>query len=67
VAIPYSPTFLAQVRAASLTSATANGGGDAFFAHVGGFAFGALVTLGLLNTDRVLPQSSSGRAALAPF
>ena len=30
---------------AGLTSASANGGGVAFFAHIGGFAFGALVTL----------------------
>ena len=29
---------------AGLTSASANGGGVAFFAHVGGFVFGALVT-----------------------
>ena len=32
-----------------LASASANGGGVAFFAHVGGFAFGALLTLSLLN------------------
>ncbi len=30
---------------AGLTSSSANGGGVAFFAHIGGFAFGALVTL----------------------
>ena len=30
-----------------LASASANGGGVAFFAHVGGFAFGALLTLSL--------------------
>ena len=29
-----------------LTSASANGGGVAFFAHIGGFVFGALVTAG---------------------
>jgi rhomboid family protein len=50
-----------------LSSASANGGGVAFFAHVGGFAFGALVTLALLNAGRVLPQSTPTRPALAPF
>jgi hypothetical protein len=51
---------------AGLTSAAANGGGVAFFAHVGGFAFGALLTLALLNRGRVVPQSTSRRSALAP-
>jgi membrane associated rhomboid family serine protease len=44
-----------------LSSASANGGGVAFFAHVGGFVFGAAVTLALLNGGRVLPQSTTGR------
>jgi membrane associated rhomboid family serine protease len=52
---------------AGLTSAGANGGGVAFFAHVGGFAFGALVTLALLNAGRIFPQSTPRRAALAPL
>jgi membrane associated rhomboid family serine protease len=52
---------------AGLTSASANGGGVAFFAHVGGFGFGALVTLALLNAGRVYPQSVARRSALAPL
>jgi hypothetical protein len=50
---------------AGLTSASANGGGVAFFAHVGGFAFGALVTHGLLEAGRIFPQSTPPRFALA--
>jgi membrane associated rhomboid family serine protease len=50
-----------------LASASANGGGVAFFAHVGGFVFGALVTAKLLNVGRVVPQSAPRRSALAPF
>ena len=38
-------------------SASANGGGVAFFAHVGGFAFGFLLALWLLRAGRVQPQS----------
>ena len=34
----------------------ANGGGVAFFAHVGGFLFGALVAIVLTNVGRVVPQ-----------
>jgi hypothetical protein len=52
---------------AGLTSAGANAGGVAFFAHVGGFAFGALVTLALRNAGRLVPQSSGQRTALAPL
>jgi membrane associated rhomboid family serine protease len=51
---------------AGLTSSAANGGGVAFFAHIGGFAFGALVTLALRNAGRIVPQSTSRRAAFAP-
>src|SRR6188472_1170417 len=51
---------------AGLTSASANGGGVAFFAHIGGFAFGALVTLTLLDAGRFVPQSTSRHSALAP-
>src|SRR5512133_3179482 len=50
---------------AGLTSAAATGGGVAFFAHAGGFAFGALVTLALRNAARVVPQSTEQRPALA--
>ena len=49
-----------------LTSASANGGGVAFFAHVGGFVFGALVTMALLNAGRVVSQTTSRRPVLAP-
>ena len=38
-----------------LASASANGGGVAFFAHVSGFVFGALLTLSHLNSGRVVP------------
>jgi len=50
---------------AGLTSAAANGGGVAFFAHVGGFAFGALVTLALVNAGRVVPQGAERPPVLA--
>src|SRR5499425_1275060 len=51
--------FLYQLFEANfgLFSASANGGGVAFFAHVGGFAFGALVTWLLTGTRRVAPQT----------
>jgi rhomboid family protein len=52
---------------AGLTSAAANGGSVAFFAHAGGFVFGALVTLSLFNAGRVVPQSTARPAALAPL
>ena len=52
---------------AGLTSSAANGGGVAFFAHVGGFVFGALVTVALLNKQRIFPQSTTRRSALAPL
>ncbi len=47
--------FLYQLFEANVGffSANANGGGVAFFAHVGGFVFGALVTKVLLNVGRV--------------
>jgi len=50
-----------------LASASANGGGVTFFAHVGGFVFGVAVTWALLNAGRVVPQSTRGRPALAPI
>jgi hypothetical protein len=49
-----------------LTSASAHGGGVAFFAHIGGFVFGAAVTVALLNAGRVVPQSATRRSILAP-
>jgi rhomboid family protein len=48
-----------------LASAAANGGGVAFFAHIGGFVFGAAVTAALLNAGRVLPQSTASRPIAA--
>jgi membrane associated rhomboid family serine protease len=50
--------FLYQLIEANfgLFSSTANGGGVAFFAHVGGFLFGVLVATALLNAGRVQPQ-----------
>jgi membrane associated rhomboid family serine protease len=39
-----------------LYSASANGGGTAFFAHIGGFAFGALVTVGLMKRGVAEPR-----------
>ena len=42
-----------------------NGGGVAFFAHVGGFAFGAIVTLLLLNAAAWLRRRAAQRPALA--
>jgi membrane associated rhomboid family serine protease len=53
--------FLYQLFEANfgLFSSSANGGGVAFFAHVGGFLFGLVVTFALLNAGRVAPQSES--------
>jgi membrane associated rhomboid family serine protease len=42
-----------------LVSASANGGGVAFFAHVFGFVFGVLVTRALLAGGRISPQDMS--------
>jgi membrane associated rhomboid family serine protease len=51
--------FLYQLLEADfgLFSATANGGGVAFFAHVGGFVFGYLVARLLLDAGRISPTS----------
>jgi rhomboid family protein len=58
--------FLYQLIEANfgLFSAEANGGGVAFFAHVGGFVFGSLVAIALLNAGRVQPQDYD--AVVAP-
>ena len=50
--------FLYQLIEASfgLFSASANGGGVAFFAHVGGFIFGAVATRVLAGAGRIAPQ-----------
>ena len=42
-----------------LYSASANGGGTAFFAHVGGFVFGGLVTWGLMQRGRMSPRGQN--------
>jgi membrane associated rhomboid family serine protease len=56
--------FLYQLFEANfgLFGATANGGGVAFFAHVGGFIFGVAVAAFLSSLGRVAPQD--GRQAL---
>ena len=36
--------------------ASANGGGVAFFAHVGGFVFGVIVAWVLVGVGRIAPQ-----------
>ena len=61
--------FLYQLVEANfgLSPASANGGGIAFFAHVGGFVFGAVVTLILLNAGRVVLQTTARRSAFAPL
>src|SRR5690348_4164985 len=53
--------FLYQLIEANfgIFGAGANGGGVAFFAHVGGFVFGVLVTLLLTRTGLVAPQDRS--------
>jgi membrane associated rhomboid family serine protease len=54
--------FLYQLIEANfgLFGAAANGGGVAFFAHVGGFVFGVIVALALTSSGRVAPQDRSG-------
>ena len=53
--------FLYQLIEANfgLFNAQANGGGVAFFAHVGGFIFGALMTLLLVRSRRVSPAGTT--------
>jgi membrane associated rhomboid family serine protease len=59
--------FLYQLFEANfgLFGAKANGGGVAFFAHVGGFIFGAALAALLSNIGRLAPQNG-GRALRAP-
>jgi membrane associated rhomboid family serine protease len=56
--------FLYQLVEANfgVFGAASNGGGVAFFAHVGGFVFGALVAFLLTRAGRIAPQD--GRTAL---
>jgi membrane associated rhomboid family serine protease len=42
-----------------LLSASANGGGVAFFAHIGGFAFGYLVARRMLGAALRLPAAAT--------
>ena len=59
--------FLYQLIEANfgLFGAAANGGGVAFFAHVGGFVFGVIVALGLARGGQVAP-GSRGHPLQAP-
>jgi membrane associated rhomboid family serine protease len=59
--------FLYQLIEANfgLFGSAANGGGVAFFAHVGGFVFGVLVALVLTRVGQVAP-SDGGAASPAP-
>jgi membrane associated rhomboid family serine protease len=54
--------FLYQLIEANfgVFAAKANGGGVAFFAHVGGFIFGLIVAGVLTSVGRVAPQDDSG-------
>jgi membrane associated rhomboid family serine protease len=54
--------FLYQLVEANfgLFGSAANGGGVAFFAHVGGFVFGVIVALVLRNAGRIAPQDRGG-------
>jgi len=58
--------FLYQLFEANfgLVSSSANGGGVAFFAHVGGFVFGLLVAKVLVDAGRVQPQDYSTAAGV---
>jgi membrane associated rhomboid family serine protease len=53
--------FLYQLVEANfgLFGASANGGGVAFFAHVGGFLFGAIIARILVGAGRIAPQDRS--------
>ena len=60
--------FLYQLVEANfgLFASSANGGGVAFFAHVGGFTFGLLIAKLLLNAGRIQPQDNDTIARAAP-
>jgi membrane associated rhomboid family serine protease len=57
--------FLYQLIEANfgLFSASSNGGGVAFFAHVGGFVFGVLVARWALGAGRLSPRTAPERHA----
>jgi len=60
--------FLYQLFEANfgLFESQANGGGVAFFAHVGGFVFGYLVARGLVSTGRITLGIRGGPTPLLP-
>ena len=60
--------FLYQLHEAhaALVTPSSQGSGVAFFAHVGGFVFGWVVTRALLDAGRIRPQSVPGRFTLIP-
>ena len=60
--------FLYQLFEANfgLFGARANGGGVAFFAHVGGFVFGLVVAKALMSAGRIQPQDYDSMARAAP-
>jgi rhomboid family protein len=60
--------FVYQVIEAryALTAPVAEGSGVAFFAHIGGFAFGWIVARALLDTRRIRPQYTARRSELVP-
>ncbi len=60
--------FLYQLIEANfgLFSASANGGGVAFFAHVGGFVFGLVVARLLTGAGRVVPHDAVTGSPRAP-
>jgi len=61
VAAVYAPNSLYQLFEANfgLFGASANGGGVAFFADVGGFDFGAIVAWVLTDVGRIAPQGDT--------
>jgi rhomboid family protein len=61
--------FLYQLGEAhdALFTASAEGSGVAFVAHVGGFVFGWVVARALLDAGRIRPQSVLCRSALLPL
>ena len=60
--------FLYQLFEANfgLFTSSANGGGVAFFAHVGGFVFGLLVARLRVSTRRIQPQDYDSVVSPAP-
>ena len=48
-----------------LVSASSNGGGTAFFAHIGGFVFGVIAAKLLLRAGQIQPREAPERSAFA--